>query len=158
MAARVLHFGDDDCHRVTILESAGYAVEQCTSLRQFTANLQAGSERDAIFITERDGVSPAEAAAAARSHSPAPLVLFRTSNRRAPEKQFDLVVDSLEPPERWLKDVSALIEKSRKLRARSATLIQETRELREKSAAVRMQSRQERARSRGESSRKPQDS
>lgn len=154
MAARVLHFGEDDCHRVTILESAGYRVEQCTSLRQFLADLQAGKERDAIFITERDGVSPAEAAAVARSHSPAPLVLFRTSNRRAPEKQFDLVVDSLEPPERWLKDVSALIEKTRKLRARSATLVPESRELRGEPAAVRLQSR----RFRGESSRKSRDS
>lgn len=158
MAAHVLHFGDDDCHRVSILESAGYNVEQCASLRQFVANLQAGSQRDAIFITERDGASPSDAAAAARSHSPAPLILFRTSNRRAAEKQFDLVVDSLEPPEQWLNEVRATIEKGRRLRADSANLIENSREICLESADARMQSSRQRARSRGESSRKPRNS
>ncbi len=158
MAARVLHIGEDDCHRISILESAGYDVQRCGSLREFQTQLQTGSDGDAIFVTECDGVSPTDAAVLARSRSPAPLILFRTTNRRAPEKRFDLIVDSLEPPEQWLKDVDALIAKSRKLRAQSATLIEESRQLRRESAEVRMQSRQERARSRGEYSRGPQKS
>lgn len=110
MAARVLHLGEDDCHRVSILESAGYRVELCKSLAQFLAALHSGTHFDALFLTEREGVSPEEVAALARSHSTAPLILFRTSNRRAPEKQFNLVVNSLDPPEQWLKQVAAVLE------------------------------------------------
>lgn len=130
MAARVLHLGEDDCHRVSILESAGYGVEPCVSLEQLQADLQTGSNHEAIFVTECESVSAADAAAVARSYSQAPLILFRTSNRRPPEEEFDLVVDSLEAPEQWLHEVRMLIEKSRKLPARSADVTPDSRQLR----------------------------
>ena len=40
-------------------------------------------------------------------------MLFRNTNMAYEESRFDLVVQCLTPPEVWLNDVDALIERSR---------------------------------------------
>jgi len=113
MTARVIYFGSDDCHRIMVLRSAGYTVEECSSLVQLRASLAAGEPADAVVTSDNDGVSPHEAAAIVREHLSLPVILFRNTNMAYEDSKFDLVVQCLTPPEVWLSDVDALIERSR---------------------------------------------
>lgn len=153
MAARIIHFGPDDCHRLTVLRSAGYSVDACGSLGQLRASLVADREADAVVMTEGDGVAPEEAITLARSHSSAPVVLFSGSNRSYEESSFDLVVHSLTPPDEWLVEVDVLIAKNRELRAQSEAIGLESARLRYEAAQVRERSQAERERSRKECAR-----
>lgn len=113
MIARVIHFGTDDCHRLMVLRSAGYVVENCRSLVQLLACLADGAPADALLMSDGEGVSPQEAAALARANSSLPVVLFRNTNVTYEESGFDLVVQCLTPPKVWLNEVDALIERIR---------------------------------------------
>lgn len=115
MPARVIHFGPDDCHRLMVLRSAGYTVEDCRSLVQLRDTLETGDVPDAVLMSDGAGVSPEEAAAVARTHSSNPVILFRSTNLAYEDGRFDLVVPCLTPPEVWLNDVDALIGKRRAL-------------------------------------------
>ena len=113
MLARVIHFGPDDCHRLKVLQSAGYMVEDCHSLPQLRMILETGDEPAAVLMSDGDGVSPLEAITVARAHSPNPVILFRSTNIAYDEAGIDLVVPCLTPPEVWLSDVDTLIERTR---------------------------------------------
>lgn len=117
MAARIIHFGADNCHRLWVLKSAGYFIEDCQSVVQLHAALQSGSDPDAVAFTENERFAPEEAVAVTRSHSSAPLILFRETHNDCMESVFDLVVPVLEPPETWLNSVAALIARRRAVRA-----------------------------------------
>lgn len=153
MAAQIIHFGPDDCHRLTVLRSAGYSVHACASLGQLHASLEMNREADAVVMTESDGVAPKEAITLARSCSAAPVVLFSAGNGCHEELCFDLVVHSLTPPGEWLVEVDALIAKSRELRAESEIIAMESARLRHEAAEVREKSQAERERSRKERAR-----
>lgn len=112
-SARILHFGKDDCHRLSVLRSAGYAVEDCRSLRAFREALEADGKPDAVFITEREDSLQGIAISLSKSCSLAPLVLFRRRHGDLREEGFDLVVDSLTSPARWLGEVGDLIARRR---------------------------------------------
>jgi hypothetical protein len=153
MAARVIHFGPDDCHRLMVLRSAGYAVDGCTSLAQLRGSLLAGGEADAVLLSDGSGVALEEAASLARSCSSAPVILFSGTNRTHEGAAFDLVVHSLTPPEAWLYEVDKVIAQSRLLGGRltalsrkSAQFLAESARVVNKSRSERMQLRQERAR------------
>lgn len=124
MAMRVIHYGIDDCYRLTVLRGIGYSVEDCSSLAQLRTALSSNLEADAVFISETEGDMPEAPAVLAKSTSQAPLVLFRHSNRICCEEKFDLIVETLTPPQKWLNDVKALIQRGRRLRARSNPLLQ----------------------------------
>src|SRR5215472_12463406 len=47
MIAKVVHFGTDDCHRLMVLRSAGYLVEDCACLEQLSGFLAGDAELDA---------------------------------------------------------------------------------------------------------------
>jgi len=113
MIAKVIYFGPDECHRLMVLQSAGYAVEECESLIQLRAMLAKVAGVDAVLMSDREGVSPREALAAAKTHSSFPVILFRNTNMAYEESGFDLVVDCLTPPDVWLNDVDVLIERTR---------------------------------------------
>jgi hypothetical protein len=120
MAGRILHFGADTCHRLPVLENAGYTVERCTSLAALREALEDGEAPDALVMTETEKDSPREAVRLARAHSPIPLILFRETQRSLGEDGFDLVVPILHPPEAWLAEIAALIATSAQIRGRSA--------------------------------------
>jgi hypothetical protein len=153
MAARVIHFGPDDCHRLIVLESAGYVVDACDSLGQLRASLIAGDEADAVMMSDAEGVAPEEVVSVARTHSLAPVVLFRGTNRVYEDSTFDLVVHTLTPPEVWLDEVDALISKNRVLHARSEVLARESAHPKQEAAAAVLMTQVERKRSRLESAR-----
>jgi hypothetical protein len=147
MAARVIHFGPDDCHRVMVLRSAGYAVDNCNSLIQLRSSLLTGCAPNAVLVSDGEGVAPEMAIAVAKSHSAAPVVLFRSTSLSYQDSGFDLVVHSLTPPEVWLNQVDAVIARSLVLCAESQGLVEKSRQLRRESAVSVVRSRAEREQS-----------
>lgn len=113
MLARLIHFGPDDCHRLMVLRSAGYAVEECESLLQLGNTLSAGDSVEALLFSDGEGISPEAALAVAKALSSLPSILFRSTTQTYEESGFDLVVPSLTPPDVWLNDVDTLIERTR---------------------------------------------
>jgi hypothetical protein len=156
MAARVIHYGNDECHRLTVLRSAGYAVDSYNSLPQLREALTTNGKPEAVFITEDDRDSPLLVVTIAKSCSSAPLVLFRRSNAIFEEEHFDLVIDSLTPPTQWLNELQELIVHGQTLRARSRELAKESAQLRVEASAAREKSRVERKRSRQERHQQPE--
>lgn len=153
MAARVIHFGPDDCHRMMVLRSAGYSIDDCRSLIQLRECLAAGAIADALLMSDAAEVEPREAIALAKTHVSLPVVLFRSTNLTYEESGADLVVHCLTPPEVWLGEVDALIEKSRVLRAAPQAFALKSAERRRESALLVVKSRAEREQSRTECSR-----
>ncbi len=150
LAARVIHFGADDCHRLMVLRTAGYSVDDCPSLVQLRESLAKDAATDALLMSDAEGVLPNEAIALARTKLSVPVILFRSTTLAYQETGVDLIVHPLTPPEIWLPEVEALIERSRVIRARAETLAGQAAQLRRESAAAREWSRAERARSRRE--------
>jgi hypothetical protein len=148
MAARVIHYGLDECHRLRILRNAGYAVDDCHSLPQLREALSTDGGAEAVFITEEIGYLPEAAVSLTKSSSRAPLVLFRCSTGEYEEEKFDLVVESLTPPQQWLSEVETLILHSQGVRAQSQLISMQSALLRRESAAMRERSSAERERSR----------
>jgi hypothetical protein len=147
MAARVIHFGPDDCHRLTVLRSAGFTVDDCASLTQFRGSLLNGSHADAVLLSDGEGFAPEDAAALARNCCSAPVILFSGTNRNYEGAAFDLVVHSLTPPEVWLHEVDTLIATSRVLGGGLAALSRKSPRTLEESALVVNKFRSERTRS-----------
>jgi hypothetical protein len=108
MAAKLIYFGADTCHRLPVLRRAGYLVENCRSAEHLGALLESG-EIDAVITTDRDGDVPDHVVAEIRSHWPVPVILFRDSNRNCNERRFDLVIAALTSPPRWLEELESLI-------------------------------------------------
>jgi len=152
MGARIVHFGSDTCHRMPVLKSAGYSINDCRSLAQLHYALQICAEADAVVMTEPDRVAPDSAISIARSSSTAPLILFPGRRLEYKESDFDLVVPALTPPEQWLSDIAALIQRSQAIRAQSQSLVDQS-SLRREAEAARKKSRLERERSRRECAR-----
>src|SRR5947209_8439943 len=116
MAARVIHFGWDDCYRVQVLRSVGYEVHEATSLDALGLDLEQDSLVDAVVVSEDQPVTTEKAADLVRSKSRAPLILFRHSQRELDESKFDRVHSWFVTPAFWLADVAELIAASRACR------------------------------------------
>jgi hypothetical protein len=108
MAAKIVYFGADTCHRLPVLRRAGYFVENCRSAEHLAALLGSGGI-DAVLATDRDGDVPDGLVALVRSRWTVPVILFRDSNRDCNERRFDLVIAALTPPPRWLGELDDLI-------------------------------------------------
>jgi hypothetical protein len=146
MAARIIHFGPDDCHRLMVLRSAGYAVDGCESLAQLRRLLMAEGVPEAVLLSDGPGVELKEAATLTRSCSSAPVVLFSGTNRAYEGMSFDLVVHSLTPPEAWLHEVDKVIGESRLLGKPLSALSRKSAQRLEESALAVNKSRSERMR------------
>ncbi len=158
MAANIVYFGVDTCHRLPVLMRAGYTIENCCSALQLEAVFDSSCPAEAVLMTDHEGKLPQDAITLTRSRSVAPLILFRDSNHSYAESAFDLVVPSLTPPVEWLQQIAVLLEESRMLRSKSALLRAESRMLQHEAillqrdaAEPREKSRLERARSAHES-------
>lgn len=151
MAANVIHFGEDVCFRLPVLESAGYSVAECHSVELLSAAL--GQNPEAVLLEEEPKALTEAAAILIRSRSAASLILFRSEVDSFTAGDFDLVIPSLTPPEEWLSEIATLLERSHSIRMESQTLHRESSSLRQDSAAVRKAVSEERARSIRERSR-----
>jgi hypothetical protein len=66
---------------------------------------------DAVIISEELPYSIEQAAAIARQHSAAPLILFCHSAGMLDESRFDRVYSSFVPPDLWVSETATLIER-----------------------------------------------
>jgi hypothetical protein len=151
MAARVIHFGVDDCYRLSVLRRAGYVIEDCSNLIQLRDALEA--DADAVMLNDSHGSVPENAISLARSRTLAPIVLFPNSKRSYPTEQIDLVVPTFTPPQEWLLELANLIVHSRAVQEYSRLLQEQSQQLCLESAQAREKSREERARARREAAR-----
>lgn len=109
MAARVIHFGLDDCCRIVVLKSAGCSVDDCAiSVSQLHAALLRNPGVDAVVVSENDSVEPDEAISLTRATTTA-LILFQSTNPHYDVSEFDLVVPALTDPRKWVSDIAGLI-------------------------------------------------
>jgi len=147
MAVRVLHFGKDNCNRLLVLRSVGYAVDTCRTVEEFHSVLQKGAGADVILVTTGPARERRQVITLARERSHAPLVLFSTCYDYADEAEFDLVIPPLTHPEEWLRKIAGLIEQSRALSAMSTAIRERSALLRRDSEIVRLKSMIERQKS-----------
>jgi hypothetical protein len=49
--ARIIHFGEDGCHRLMVLESAGYTVDRCETIQDIEFYLRSPDRLDAIILS-----------------------------------------------------------------------------------------------------------
>jgi hypothetical protein len=116
MAARVIHFGWDDCCRIPVLRAAGFEVREVKSLDELSAALQNDEPVNALLLSEDTEQSAVQAAEMWRRSSSAPLILFRRALRAIDERTFDKVYSCLTPPDVWLRETVAFITRRDNLR------------------------------------------
>ena len=116
MDSRVVHFGFDDCHRLELLRSQGYEVNEAGSLAELITHLRSATIAvDAVVLSEDEEMKPASILRAVRRETGAPVVLFRRTNREIDVRGFDRVFEWLTPPGDWLPEASRLIAAHRGL-------------------------------------------
>ena len=107
---RVLHFGEDGCHRVMVLRRAGYMVQDChLSLEELAAELMSGIPAHLVCITQGKRKTTEQAILLARGHSYAPIVLFRKADEMAQTLHLDAQIETLTAPGIWLAEIEELI-------------------------------------------------
>lgn len=107
---RLVHLGEDICHRVAVLRRAGYEVDVCISTVRLRDCLLRSSETAAILITDQSGEIPDEVLRLIHDCSSSPVVLFRSSNNDYSNAWFDLVIPVLSRPDEWLHDIARITE------------------------------------------------
>jgi CheY-like chemotaxis protein len=100
----IIHFGNDDCHRVMVLRNAGYTVHECMSAGQLARSFELGTSADMLCISEGLEPLPSEVFAA-KAHCHVPVIYFRTSTGTYSDFKFDFEIEPLTPPNRWLSDI-----------------------------------------------------
>jgi hypothetical protein len=105
----LLYCGADDCLRIPVLRVAGFRVARCASLAELERRL-VDEPGIAMVLFEEGRGNPADSAAAlARKHSSAALVLFRHPAGDSSESMFDRVIDPATPPAKWLQQVAEML-------------------------------------------------
>lgn len=122
MAAKVIHFGWDDCYRVPVFRSIGLEVWEAETLEDLCSGLQRGEKVDAVVLSEDDREVTERAAVVVRQLSSAPLILFRRFHDGLDESRFDRVFGPLAPPEQWLVQTAEMIATSHAVQEESARL------------------------------------
>jgi hypothetical protein len=112
----------DDCHRVAVLQSAGYDVDEFASLQQLSTALDGMPGADAVILSESEDIAPEIVSRLVRGRSEASAIFFCRSNCSVNAEDFDLVIPPLTPPEKWLEQVSGLLERPRVMRVPGTSL------------------------------------
>jgi hypothetical protein len=128
--ARILHVGDDTCHRIPVMERAGLEVCRTICSVDGVRGALAGNENFSAlaFHVDVDPI-PDGVLTVARSLA-SPLVLFESPGVEYDPQSFDLIIPTQTPPLTWLQCLQAVIRNSQELRTSS-------RQLRNNSAVVR---------------------
>ncbi|HEV2135498.1 MAG TPA: hypothetical protein VGR47_14790 [Terracidiphilus sp.] len=134
----ILHFGDDLCQRIPVMEAAGLMVLQSEiSIPAIHTAFDQGDSFSAV-IFHCDIVAPPEPAIQeARILSQAPFIFFQNSAVACDESEFNLVIPPLTPPSIWLQKLVELVEDFRVIREESLRLREDCIGVRNKSQALR---------------------
>jgi hypothetical protein len=109
--ARIIHFGEDSCHRLMVLEGVGYAVERCESIQDLEYYLRSADRPDAVIISSELGGESRVARCVSNAELPLPVILFAGSDESNTEFDFDLVIPALTAPRDWLSKIEETIER-----------------------------------------------
>jgi hypothetical protein len=112
-APQILHFNDR--YRVMVLRSVGYSVQECSSPGELVQLSKSGIQTDMICVSEGLEPPPLDALAIAKRTCAAPVVLFRGTTRVYSDFNFDLEIETLTPPAKWLSDIRRLLAASHEL-------------------------------------------
>lgn len=128
--ARILHVGDDTCHRIPVMERAGLEVCRTICSVDGVRGALAGNENFSAlaFHVDVDPIPNGVLTVARLWRSP--LVLFESPGVEYDPQSFDLIIPTQTPPLTWLQCLQAVVRSSQELRTSS-------RKLRDDSAAVR---------------------
>lgn len=148
MAATLIHFGCDDCHRVAVLKSAGYDIHEPKTLDELGILLLQDQHVAAVIISEEDSRSAEQAATVARERTNVPVILFRRSGTDLNEHLFDRVYASFLQPDEWLAETAELIELNRISCERLKAVGEHSEHLKREVQSAKGQSRWQRARGR----------
>jgi len=143
-AAAVLYVGDDVCHRIPVMESAGIVVlrAEC-SIAGVRRSLARAKLLSAVTF-HNDLFPPARAVVStAREFSRAPLILFRNPFVECDDRLFDLVLP-VGSPAVWSKSLAQTLEESRRICEASRQLRQDCEAARDWSQVLREVSKRNR--------------
>src|SRR5581483_5023207 len=115
-APHILHFGINDRYRGVVLRSVGYSVQECSTPSELLQVFEPGAHTDLICISE-DLVElpPLEVLAVTKRKCNVPVAFFRGTSRTYSGFKFDLEIEALTPPAKWLSDVRRILAGSREL-------------------------------------------
>lgn len=136
-AARILHFGDDACHRLTVLEQAGYQASVCRTGRELVQRVREDG-LDAVLFPRLPAVRLR--VDELRRETRVPFVLWSAEEDVIRAGTFDLVVDPITDPRIWLRKLEETIRRSREIRERSALILGQSQALRSESEILRRES------------------
>jgi CxxC-x17-CxxC domain-containing protein len=140
MASGILHFGQELSERFLFLKNAGFSIHRCATLVEFQDALQSETGPDAVSFSDLEEDTFPLVLPAARAHSFAPSILFRTrslisfsaggepvdmppaAEAEPAEVDFDLIVPASASPRVWVGSVAALIARGRALIRRSQSI------------------------------------
>lgn len=125
-AGAILYVGDDICHRVAVMESAGITVlrTEC-SVSGVRSSFASGRIFSAVTF-HNDLVPPRESVVTtARELSRTPLILFKNPGIDCEDWLFDLIISVPTPPEVWSKSLQQAIKDARSVQEYSRQLRQE---------------------------------
>lgn len=115
MAPKLIYYGTDNSHRLSVLRAAGYVVENCKSAPELISFLEYDAEILVILFADEEGEPPLEAVDVVRARCSALLMVFRDSTTLHDEIGFDFIIPNLTPPAEWLRDIASLIERNRRV-------------------------------------------
>jgi CxxC-x17-CxxC domain-containing protein len=167
MAANILHYGQELSECFPFLRKAGYSISRYEKIFEFREVLQSGTSHDAISLCEVEDAESRLVVQAARTYSPAPLILFHTANvipfsaggqelagmQEDPGSEFDLVIRASASPWIWISEIDELIARSRELFNESRRIREVSAVLRQEAEAAREKTRFERERAEAERAR-----
>ena len=114
---KIIHFGEDSCHRLMVLEGVGYSVERCESIENIEYYLRSPDPPDAIIISDEFGKASRVVAYLANVDLPIPLILFASTHEPDADSNFDLVIPALTSPSNWLSRIEEMIARFRDQRS-----------------------------------------
>lgn len=133
-AARILHFGDDECHRLAVLKQAGYETNLCSSEPELVEQVQVVAPAAVLF--SRIPAKPHDIQEL-RNRTKIPFVAFGGSTKTAKAESFDLVIEPVTTPDVWLEQFSDIILRSRQVLKNSELIRKHSRQLRGDSESLR---------------------
>ena len=90
MAPKLIYCGSDNSHRLSVLRSAGYTVENCGSASDLGSFLAPGAEILVILFSDEEKETLPEMIDTARACCSAPLAVFRHSSNIQDDIGYDL--------------------------------------------------------------------
>ena len=109
--ARIIHFGEDSCHRLMVLEGVGYVVQRCESIQDIEFYLRSPHLPDAIIISGELQRTPRVATFLSNADLPLPVILFAGPDESYIETEYDLIIPALTSPLDWLSNIEETIER-----------------------------------------------